>query len=172
MAKDHMVRKEFKNVAPDDPYYEGRKYPEPTVCEVCNALYKDGRWSWDKPPKGEEINYAVCPACRRIKDKYPGGILVLEGDYLNLKEEEIMNLINNEAEMEKSYRPLNRIMSVKKEDGAIVVETTYPSLARRLGEAVYRAHKGELDIRYREGEKFVEVFWRRFLEEGDRGGED
>ncbi|MGB9667689.1 MAG: BCAM0308 family protein [Thermosulfidibacteraceae bacterium] len=170
MAKEHFVRKEFKNFTPDDPYYEGRKYPEPTVCEMCNATYKDGRWSWEKPPKGVEANYTLCPACRRIKNKYPGGVLKLTGDYLLEKEEEIINLINNKAEEEMTYRPLNRIISIKKEDGAIVIETTSPSLARLLGEAVYRAHKGELDIRYKEGEKFVEIFWSRILE--DKEGEE
>lgn len=28
----------------DNPYYEGRKYPEPTVCEECGLLYRDGHW--------------------------------------------------------------------------------------------------------------------------------
>lgn len=161
MPKDHFIRKEFKNVKSDDPYFEGRKYEEPTLCTVCGALYRGGRWTWDKLGKGEEPDYAICPACRRIKDKYPGGVVRLSGSYIKDREEEILNLIRNEAELETKYRPLNRIISIRKDDGEIVIETTYPSMARRLGEAIYRAHKGDLEISFKDGEKFAEILWRR-----------
>ncbi len=154
-------RKEFESQDPGNPYYEFKKYPEPTVCPVCNAYYRDGRWTWEKPENLNGVNEAVCPACRRIQDRYPGGIVRVEGSYFLNRKEEIMNLIKNEEENARNMRPLQRIMSIEEDDQGITINVTYPTLARRLGEALYRAHKGSLEFAYNEGEKFVRVIWRR-----------
>ena len=157
-------RKEFESQDPGNPYYEFKKYPEPTVCPVCKATYKGGRWTWEKIEE-DGYNEAVCPACRRIQDKYPGGILRVEGSYFAERKDEIMNLIRNEEENAKNLRPLQRIMEIEEDDEGITIKVTYPTLARRLGEALYKAHKGTLDFSYNEGEKFVRVLWRRDMEE-------
>jgi len=60
-----------------------------------------------------------------------------------------------------AYRPLERIIEIKEEDGKIVVTTTYEHLARRIGEAVHRAYKGDLIIQYPEGWKYARVHWVR-----------
>ncbi len=161
-------RKEFDATDTGNPYYEFKKYPEPTICPVCKAYYKDGRWTWEKPVSEKNINKAICPACRRIQDKYPGGILRIEGSYFLEREEEIMNLIKNVEEEAKNHRPLQRIMDIEKDEEGITITVTYPHLARRLGEALYKAHKGELDFSYNEGEKFIRVVWRRDLKEEEK----
>ncbi len=56
---------------------------------------------------------------------------------------------------------LERIMSTKVDDDRIEVSTTYEHLARRIGEAVNSAYKGEITLQYAEGEKLVRVHWRR-----------
>ncbi len=154
-------RKEFEAQDPGNPYYEFKKYPEPTVCPMCKACYKDGKWTWDKIDGTERVNEALCPACRRIQDKYPGGIVRVEGEYFKARRDELMNLIRNEEENAKNLRPLQRIMWTEEDEDGITIYVTYPTLARRLGEALYRAHKGKLEFSYNEGEKFVRVFWRR-----------
>ena len=63
-----------------DVYRETKKWPEPTVCTECGALFEKGRWSWKKP--SGEAHRAVCPACRRIADKYPAGIVEIKGPIL------------------------------------------------------------------------------------------
>ncbi len=154
-------RKEFESQDPGNPYYEFKKYPEPTICPSCKAVYKNGRWTWEKPDETTEYNEALCPACKRIQDKYPGGLVRIEGSYFKEKKEELMNLIRNVEEDVKNLRPLQRIMNMEEDEDGLNIEVTYPSLARRIGEALYNAHKGELKFWYNEGEKFVRVIWRR-----------
>jgi len=154
------LRKEYGGDDPGTPYYEYRKYAEPTVCAKCGSVFKDGRWTWSPPPQGE-VNKELCPACRRIEDKYPGGIVRLEGPYFLEHKEEIINLVKNEEEDTKALRPLQRIMSMEEDDEGLTIYATYPHLARSIGEKVNSAHKGHLEFNYNAGEKFVRVLWRR-----------
>ncbi|HDI11355.1 MAG TPA: ATPase [Candidatus Acetothermia bacterium] len=146
----------------DNPYYEGRKYPEPTVCERCGLLYRDGHWQRvpkDEVPEG--AHKALCPACRRELDRYPGGLLYLQGSYLGAKWGEIRNLLRNQEEEAQRTRPLHRILWIKEGEEGVEVATTTPNLAMRLGKAIHSAHKGELEIKPLEDEFRVRLFWRR-----------
>ncbi len=156
--RDKMIEEEYH-----DPYYEGKKYKEPTVCKVCGAVFKNGRWVWHEG-KVEGADEGMCPACRRIREKYPAGVVILEGNFIkdSGKKTEIMNLIKNVEEKAKNLHPLERIMEIKEnDDGGIEILTTDPHLARRIGESVAKAYKGEFKIQYLEEEKFVRVYWRR-----------
>ena len=57
-----------------DPYKSSSKFPEPTVCPVCGAIYQEGRWRWINHTQMVLI-VTTCQACRRIRDRYPAGIL-------------------------------------------------------------------------------------------------
>jgi hypothetical protein len=57
------------------------------------------------------------------------------------------------------YRPLERIISIEEQDDEIMIKTTYEHLARRIGEAIHRAHKVDLQLNYPEGKKYVRVYW-------------
>ena len=153
--KDRLI-KEYIH----DPYFTKEKYREPSVCEKCGVVFIDGIFQWlDKVPQNP--NKIVCPACRRIDDKYEGGILYLKGQFLNEHKDEILNLIRNVAEEELTYRPLERIIQIKEDEDQIVITTTYEHLARRLGEAVHKAYKGDLKLEYPGGQKYIRVFWGR-----------
>jgi len=144
----------------DNPYYEGKKHPEPTVCERCGLLYRDGHWQWAKevPPGAAR---AICPACRREIDRYPGGYVFLQGGYWQNHWDEILNLVKNQEEEARRSRPLQRILWIEPKDGEVEIATTTPHLARRLGKAIQSAHKGELTIHQATGEPLVRLVWRR-----------
>ena len=142
-----------------DVYAEKSKIPEPTQCITCGALFENGRWSWNKTDK--KVNQITCPACRRIADKCPAGIIELRGDFFRTHKEEILNLIHNVEKQEKGERALERIMSTKDEQQTTVVTTTGIHLARRIGEALSRSYKGEYSFQYADAETTIRIHWER-----------
>jgi NMD protein affecting ribosome stability and mRNA decay len=150
----------------EDPYRleEGQ---EAAVCGKCHALYQGKRWSFDDKlfkrlaatPKLREV---TCPACRKIEDHYPEGILTLSGEFLAQHKAEIVQLLEKEASRVSSRSVLDRVIQMAAEGkDKLVVETTTERLAQRLGRAVYRAYKGDLHFRWAEMNKFVRVHWTR-----------
>lgn len=154
-------RRDIMHLDKGNPYYEYKKYEEPTVCEECGLVYSDGRWTM-KLLKSKDAKKEICPACRIIKDRVPFGVVILEGNFLNDDtKREIKNLIKNVEDKTKVTRPLQRIMGIEDENKKITIYTTYDHLAQRIGKAIYKAFKGELTIKYSEGERYTRVYWRR-----------
>lgn len=142
-----------------DPYMLKEKYPDPSVCEVCNVVFTKGVYKWEKIiPKN--ANKITCPVCKRIGDDFEGGSLILEGNFLNKHKEEIMNLISNTAKLETEKHPLERIMEIKDIDNKVEVRTTYEHLTRRLGDAINKAYRGELKYNYSD-DKYIRAWWKR-----------
>ncbi len=143
-----------------DPYFLRGKYRDPSVCAKCGVVFQDGKFEWlDARPQHADV--MVCPACRRIDDDYEGGHVLLEGSFLEMHKNDILNTIKNAEASEKRSRPLERIMGVAVGDQKIEVKTTYEHVARRIGAAVRRAYKGDLKLQYLDSEKFVRVHWKR-----------
>lgn len=140
-----------------DSYKMPGKLKEPTVCKTCGALYRKGRWTWGATPAGaDEI---VCPACLRIRDKYPKGLVTLKGSYKDEHRDQVMGVIHNTEAKEKQEHPLARIMTIEDQPEGLVVSTTDTHLPRRIGEALKHAHHGELTLHYEKDEEFVRVTW-------------
>lgn len=152
--KDRLIKEKQHDV-----YREGGKWPEPTVCIECGALFANGRWSWQEPPAA--ANEVVCPACRRIADLYPAGYIEIKGLFFTEHYDEVLNLIRNIAEQEQREHPLERIMSITAHEAGALVTTTGLHLARRIGEALSRAYKGELSFQYADAEQSIRVYWQR-----------
>jgi NMD protein affecting ribosome stability and mRNA decay len=133
--------------------------PEPTLCTGCGSLFLNGRWSWKKTTG--KANKAVCPACRRSADNYPAGRIEIKGEFFNEHREEILNLISNIEKREKEKHPLERIISVRDEKDYTLVTTTGIHIARRIGDALSRAYKGDYTFQYAEGDKSIRVYWHR-----------
>ncbi|MEW5792343.1 MAG: BCAM0308 family protein [Pseudomonadota bacterium] len=142
-----------------DPYKTRSKLPEPTVCPQCGAVYHEGRWTWAaRPPEAHE---ELCQACHRINDQYPAGILALSGDFVRQHQEEILHLARHEEAQEKAEHPLHRIMNIEAGSDGIVINTTDIHLPRRIGEALHRAYRGDLDFHYDEESALFRAHWRR-----------
>lgn len=156
----HPVRRDrMSQERVHDSYKSRGKLPEPSVCPKCGAVFQEGRWQWAAKPAG--AHEEMCPACHRIHDDYPAGFVTLGGDFFKTHRDEILHLVHNAAEREKSEHPLERIMSIEDHDDGVVVTTTSLHLARHLGDAVHHAHQGELEYHYNEGENLLRVKWAR-----------
>ena len=142
-----------------DTYKERGKWPEPTLCKECGALFINGRWSWGKP--SAKSNEALCPACRRVSDNLPAGYIELKGAFFQEHYDEILNLTRNIEQQEKNEHPLERIMAIIDEKDHTLVTTTGIHIARRIGEALSRSYNGDFSFQYADGEKSIRVSWQR-----------
>lgn len=143
-----------------DVYGLGGKLPDPTACTGCGAMYRNGRWAWGAPPA--DAHRARCPACRRIDDDYPAGIVIAEGEFLASHRQEIEGLARNLEEQQKKQHPLKRIMRIaEREEGGLEIATTDARLARGIGEALHHAYQGELDYHFTDAEDLFRVHWSR-----------
>ncbi len=153
----HMTKPLLPHV--DDSYKSRGKLPEPTLCPQCGAVFHKGKWQW--LPKPESAHSETCPACHRIHDDFPAGYVRLEGDFLAQHREEILGLVHHVEQREKAEHPLQRIMNIADEAGAVLITTTDIHLARGIGDAVGHAYQGELDFQYNTDENLLRVHWRR-----------
>lgn len=152
--KDRLIKEKRHDV-----YQERSKWPENSRCSECGALYVNGRWTWQEAPaRSHEL---ICPACRRIIDRYPAGYVEIKGAFFVQHRDEILNLIRNVEKQEKDEHPLERIISINTDNGFPLLTTTGTHVARRLGEALSRAFKGELSFQYAEDDKVIRVYWQR-----------
>jgi hypothetical protein len=131
----------------------------PLVCETCGAVFEAGRWHWVDPPAN--ANRGKCPACHRIADSYPAGVVACSGSFVTAHLVEMTALARNIEAREAREHPLERIMSITTGDGELTIETTGTHLARRIGKAIKRAMHGELAFEQAEGEHFVRARWHR-----------
>ncbi len=142
-----------------DPYKTRLKLPDPTVCPRCGAVFHKGRWTWEAAPSG--ANEELCQACRRVNDGYPASVVTLRGAFLKEHRAEILNLVRNQEKLEKSARPLHRIMAIEEKGEEIEITTTDIHLPRRIGQALHSAYEGEFDFHYDEEGYFIRVNWTR-----------
>lgn len=152
IRRDRLLQEEK-----DDPYQPEGKPPEPTVCPQCNVVFHHGRWCWDEVP--QHANHMLCPACRRIKEQMPAGYVTLEGPFFMAHCDEIIRLVHNLEQHEKLGHPLQRIMSVEKQEQGLLITTTDIHLARNIGDEVHNAYQGELEFHYNEGDHLLRVHW-------------
>lgn len=143
----------------EDSYKARGKPQEPTVCPECSAVFHDGRWQWLPEPAAAQRK--TCPACQRIREHAPAGYVSLAGSFVAQHRDEILALVRNHEQKEKAERPLQRIMDIADEDGAVLVTTTDSHLARGIGEALRHAYQGELDLHYNADDNLARVRWTR-----------
>jgi NMD protein affecting ribosome stability and mRNA decay len=122
-------------------------------------VYFDGRWQWATAPA--EAHEEPCPACHRIRDRFPAGYVTLKGEFFAAHRDEIVHLARHREAHEKAEHPLERIMAVEDVPEGVQITTTDTHLARDIGEAVHAAYKGELEYHYNKEENLLRVHWTR-----------
>ncbi len=142
-----------------DPYRARGKWPEPTTCPECGAVFHRGRWQWGEAAEGAERH--LCPACQRIRDRVPAGQLTLGGDFYAAHHDEILHLVRNAEAKARAEHPLERIMDIKEEEHRTVVTFTDAHLVHGVGEALRHAYHGELESRYTDEGDLLRVSWSR-----------
>jgi NMD protein affecting ribosome stability and mRNA decay len=143
-----------------DVYRSRTKLPDPTLCPECGAVFMKGRWVWSASPKG--ANQSVCPACRRIADRLPVGLIEMRGVFFGEHRDEIINLVQNVEEKEKANHPMERIMAIEEQPNhTTLVTTTGIHVARGIGSALFSAYNGKVSTQYLDSEHCVKVCWAR-----------
>ncbi len=158
--------KRGRSVTSSDPYIPEGGYPEVSVCDGCHALYRNKRWYLDPAAyaaakAGGDFHRVTCPACQKIAERYPEGVVTLSGGYLWDHEEEIRSILRNEDSKAMAKNPLERIISIEREGDALIVETTEEKLAEHLGRALHKAHQGDLRVSWSEEHSRCRVSWER-----------
>lgn len=139
-----------------DPYKLDGKLAGSGCCTGCGAIYLNGRWSWRKRPFGARA--MECPGCLRIRERSPAGILRIHWE-AGARREELLGLIRNVEERQRSQHPLERLISVRERAGVLVVETTGVHLARRISDALQRTFHRDAQLKFAPGEDLLRVRW-------------
>ena len=149
-----------KSIRSTDVYLPKRGLEEGSVCRECGVIYHNKRWQVER--EGTVTTCAVlCPACQRMEDHNPGGVVTLSGPYLAKHKKEILNEIRHTEAKSRAKNPMGRIMEIKEDAGEITVTTTEDKLAQKLGREVYRSQKGELHYQWSHDQNLVRVAWIR-----------
>ena len=141
-----------------DPYLARKKMADPAHCRQCGVWFIKGRWTWRDTYKDAED--VLCPACRRINDHVPAGVLNLSGPFFEEHREQATNLIKNTEKMEKERHPLERFIAIRGKK-SMRIETTGVHLARRIGDSLKKSFQGDLEIEYLKGQDKVRINWQR-----------
>lgn len=156
-----------KKSATTDSYLPRGASRKISVCDGCRAVYMNKRWYADGAVddtmlRNPEAGKTVCPACLKIRDNFPGGIVTLKGDYVLPHKQDLLKLIRNEEDRARGLNPLERVMSVKENGyGSIVISTTNEKMAQRIGRAIKKAFHGEVAYHWSHDNKLVRVDWIR-----------
>jgi hypothetical protein len=104
----------------------------------------------------------VCPACKQASRGEPSGFVYLDDAFFVGHQQEIKNLLLNEANKAGEDNPLARILELREGDGhKLTVTTTTEHLAQRLGHAVEKAFGGDIQYNFSHENKIARVSWRR-----------
>jgi len=167
MANHHPVVPVRRNIHDnDDPYIPDVSAEEGVACSLCGAVYHNRRWSLNGVPERKASASAtphrvICPGCRKVQEKNPGGIVTLSGGYWGIHREEILNLIRNEEKKAMGINPVERIIQMEEQHGDLVIQTTNEKLAQRLGRALHKACHGDVEYKWSADNKLARVEWSR-----------
>ena len=143
----------------EDAYQSRGKYPEPSACTGCGAVFKKGRWQWSIAEP--DAHKHLCPACQRIHDRVPAGVVTISGEFLADHQQEILGLIHNIEGKEKAEHPLQRIMSLTQNDDSITILLTDFHLTRAIVEALKSAYQGEAEQQFVDKDGVMRASWKR-----------
>ncbi len=148
-----------------DPYRPRRAPLEGGVCPDCHAINRKKRWYVDETEYLSLVRTGAeqrrCPACRKIADEFPSGVVTLRGGFLCAHRDEILTIARNEERRARATNPLERIMEIRDRNGGVEILTTDEKLAQRIGREVRKAYQGIVSYKWSEDASLVRVNWAR-----------
>lgn len=128
----------------------------------CGVVFQNKRWYRSEGESArQEGQELVCPACRRIADRNPAGIITLSGDFYAAHEAEIRTLVDKTVQSENMKNPLGRVMDIQREQDGVTITTTDEKLSQKIGREVFKSHGGELHFIWSHSGSPVRVVWSR-----------
>jgi hypothetical protein len=127
------------------------------VCQDCGILQHAGTWHFGTPPE-TQLATGLCPACHRVRDRYPAGTLRIPDSFL-AQRDAVIALIRHVETAERAEHPLERLMGIEEIDGRLVVTTTGVHLAREIAHRLARQFHEKPRFHYADGEELVHVDW-------------
>jgi len=101
------------------------------------------------------------PVADRNPSAESGGVIRISGAFLLDHEEDILNLVKHQGSLSEQKNPTAKVTTIEKSDGTIVVTASDHNLVMKIGKALTHAYKGSHNYKFRDGDKFVEVDWKR-----------
>jgi len=149
----------------NDPYIPRKGAHETGVCPECHAINRKKRWYVDEEEYGVLARSGAqrrrCPACRKIADGFPSGVVTLRGRFLRAHRDEILTIARNEERRARGMNPLERIMGLREADDGVEILTTDEKLAQRIGREIRKACHGTVAYKWSEDANLLRVTWAR-----------
>ncbi|MCP3918857.1 MAG: ATPase [bacterium] len=152
----HGYRKHRPEPTDRDVYRSDHTPCGGTHCPECELVVRKGRWVRADDGAQPSGPPQLCPACQRVRDRYPAGRIRLVGDPGELADE-LRRLARKTEASEREEHPLERLMELEVNESGLTASTTGVHLARRLGSVFERRLRGRIEIRYGEEEGQVRI---------------
>ena len=149
----------------NDPYIPRKGAPEAGICPECHAISRKKRWYVDEEEYAALARTGAalrrCPACRKIADGHPSGVVTLRGGFLRTHREELLTIARNEELRARGINPLERIMEIRDGRDGVELLTTDEKLAQRIGREIRKACRGTVSFKWSEDANLLRVTWVR-----------
>jgi len=151
------VRKGVRSDKSPATAVESRSLRDPTMCEVCGAVYTRKTWRAGERTARTSligVGWTVCPACRQSRESEYYGRVIIRGPVRPDVAAALERRIRNVAARARFTQPERRVVSVAPWQSGIEVLTTSQKLAHRIARELKKAFGGRTTYRWasREGE--------------------
>ncbi|GIW04161.1 MAG: hypothetical protein KatS3mg059_0781 [Thermomicrobiales bacterium] len=138
------------------------------ICPRCHAISDHKRWFYDERRYQElkwdkTVRVVCCPGCTEFDRSLHGGEVRLRSPLLRENKRQVLQLIRDVERRAMLENPLARLAAIHDHGEEVVVLTTTPFLARRIGTEFKEAFDGQLQVDKLPHEDFVRVYWERPL---------